>query len=593
MTDLDSHPDGKPQRNGSASGGFTRGLRAVGGLRVAVILLVVLLIYCVPGVFPDVYTGWFGITQRAYYSHPLLWVLCGLFCVNLLACTLVRVLLARRGSFGMVLTHGSILVLAGGAAWFALGSFDGDLQLYPGERKDSFYTNQLALHVRWPGSERANIYSLESVATHRAGLGREPFVIRDPGGGAGIEVADFLPTALLDSTTSSHPKATRDPMIRCRLGGRDFISKEAWLRTNCTSGDRLTGNGWRLGFRWAKDAAQLDALRRTRPNSRVIHVRFPGTDYHATLSGTVGDRLRIDRFGYLLTVERIEAASACVLRIDSPTGSFRRHLSVGGSRLAEGDPKIETEYSAVVESIWIVADPDFRLLLIHHRQDGSVLEAPLDVAAPRTIQLLDRKLDVEITKMIERPLMRVIVSSRRGGRDGIPALLVRTIDAKGEQWLPLRTYVDHREPLRIPVNGGLAEISFGRTPRKLGFSVELKDFCVEMYPGGEVPKDYASRVLLIAPDGRRCDATVRLNDPANFGGLSLYQGSYDDSSDLDGRMPDAARSTVLSVSHKPGLPLIYLGFAGIVLGVLFSFFVQPLLRGGRRRTRVQNEGETS
>ena len=628
MSDGDSQPDRKPP----ADSRLARLLRVVGSVRVAVALIVLLGFYCVPGVFPQVYRDWLGISQREYYGHVLLWLLCGAFCVSLLACTLDRVLFRRRGSVGMALTHVSILLLAGGAGWFALGSFDGDVQLYLGQRKDCFYTDRPALHVRWPGAEGLEVYPLEGIRTTRAGLPCGPQQIRQAEGGPSLEVIDYLPAARLEASTGEHAAAPVDPMIRCRLGGRDFTPTTAWLRRSAAGGDRLAGNGWSLSFRWAAHEAELNALSRPRPNSRLIHVRLPEAKYEALLSGTVGSSLWLERFGYLLTVERIEpmtdrgedATPACVLRIDSPHRSFRRYLLARYPQWTEDEPlgavsrpatgpatlrgvldaELVTEYSAGVEQLWVTAGPGIAPRVIHHRQDGSVAEMPLKTGEPRTLRILGRQMDVTVEKVIQRPLTRLAPSPLGVRPDPDPArtvsvLRVRSADGQFEQCVPFSAYADEAEPLRMPVpreegEEGLAEVIFGRVPRPLGFTVALTDFRVETYPGGEVPKDYASRLRLDDGRGAAREATVRLNAPVDFGGLSLYQSSYDGYRDLAGRMPRSGRPwtyTVLSVSHKPGLPLIYLGFAGLGVGVLVSFYVQPLVRRLRHKAAGEGEGE--
>jgi hypothetical protein len=253
------------------------------------------------------------------------------------------------------------------------------------------------------------------------------------------------------------------------------------------------------------------------------------------------------------------------------------------------DPRIQTEYCVADEQLLIVAGPGVSPRMIYHQQDGSVLEAPLVLGEPRVLRVLGWPLHFTLSDVIERPLVRP-EAQPADADEGVSALLVRT--AGGMPFaLPFRAFPDEAQPLRVPVGDALAEVTFGRTPRALGFSVTLTDFHVDTYPGGHVPRDYASRLRVRAADGAEWPAAVRLNEPADVRGLSLYQSSYEGYVDLSGRMADHAEpwtASVLSVSSKPGLWLVYVAFAGLCIGVVTSFFLDPLLR----RKRREKEGDS-
>lgn len=100
-------------------------------------------------------------------------------------------------------------------------------------------------------------------------------------------------------------------------------------------------------------------------------------------------------------------------------------------------------------------------------------------------------------------------------------------------------------------------------------SVALADFRVEFYPGGEVPRDYVSRLVV---DGDTCE--VSMNRILDLKGYRLCQSSYDSSG-----------ATILSVNHDPwGIPLCYMGFAlfavaGLLVMVLPGSRMRSLLKG--------------
>jgi cytochrome c biogenesis protein len=59
----------------------------------------------------------------------------------------------------------------------------------------------------------------------------------------------------------------------------------------------------------------------------------------------------------------------------------------------------------------------------------------------------------------------------------------------------------------------------------LGFGVKCSDFKVTFYPGGE-PKDYMSRIEFIDNGKSGPASEVRVNHPAQYRGVNIYQASY-------------------------------------------------------------------
>lgn len=91
----------------------------------------------------------------------------------------------------------------------------------------------------------------------------------------------------------------------------------------------------------------------------------------------------------------------------------------------------------------------------------------------------------------------------------------------------------------------------GVVVQQLPFEVELKKFIVEYYSTG-MPKLFASDIVIHDRDGTSTTATVKVNEPFTYKGLTLYQSSFEDGgsklklklrplqgaqdSDLDGRV---------------------------------------------------------
>lgn len=99
--------------------------------------------------------------------------------------------------------------------------------------------------------------------------------------------------------------------------------------------------------------------------------------------------------------------------------------------------------------------------------------------------------------------------------------------------------------------------------------VKLKNFEVVYYPGGIVPQNYVSHLIVGGED-----KTVSMNNVLNIDGYRLLQASYDSNG-----------ATVLSVNYDPyGMPLSYAGYALFAVGGIWLL----LLPKGRFRLLLRN-----
>jgi len=104
----------------------------------------------------------------------------------------------------------------------------------------------------------------------------------------------------------------------------------------------------------------------------------------------------------------------------------------------------------------------------------------------------------------------------------------------------------------------------GLRPRRyyLPFSMTLKEFKHDLYPGTDIPKNFSSLVRLRDPDAREDrDALIYMNHPLRYGGKTFYQASFgkDD------------RLSVFQVVRNPGWLIPYLSCALVACGLLLHF----------------------
>ncbi len=94
------------------------------------------------------------------------------------------------------------------------------------------------------------------------------------------------------------------------------------------------------------------------------------------------------------------------------------------------------------------------------------------------------------------------------------------------------------------------------------FTLTLKDFTHDVYPGTQIPKNFSSLVHLTDP-GRHQDRDVliSMNQPLRYAGRTFYQASFG----------EGDRLSVLQVVENPAAPMPYIGCAMVLLGLGLQF----------------------
>lgn len=115
----------------------------------------------------------------------------------------------------------------------------------------------------------------------------------------------------------------------------------------------------------------------------------------------------------------------------------------------------------------------------------------------------------------------------------------------------------------VNVNGVDVTLQYGSKSIPLPFSIKLKDFELERYPGSMSPASYASEVQLIdKKDGVDMPYRIYMNHILDYKGYRFFQASYDRDE----------KGTVLSVNHDPGTLPTYIGYFLLALGMFWSLF---------------------
>lgn len=126
------------------------------------------------------------------------------------------------------------------------------------------------------------------------------------------------------------------------------------------------------------------------------------------------------------------------------------------------------------------------------------------------------------------------------------------------------------EPMVLQNDDVELALSWGVKKILLPFSIALKDFQLDRYPGSMSPSSYASEVVVI-DDVQKIEKPFRIfmNNVLDYGDYRFFQSSYDRDE----------QGTILSVNNDPGKNLTYIGYAILILGSIWLL----LDKGGRFR----------
>ncbi len=120
------------------------------------------------------------------------------------------------------------------------------------------------------------------------------------------------------------------------------------------------------------------------------------------------------------------------------------------------------------------------------------------------------------------------------------------------------------QPVRTTLGDADFAVSYGSKIIELPFSVMLRDFQLERYPGSMSPSSFASEVTVLDPV-KNIEKPYRIfmNNILNYGGFRFFQSSYDKDE----------KGTILSVNHDSwGTLITYIGYFIMAAGLVFNFF---------------------
>ncbi len=114
----------------------------------------------------------------------------------------------------------------------------------------------------------------------------------------------------------------------------------------------------------------------------------------------------------------------------------------------------------------------------------------------------------------------------------------------------------------LEIEGYKIFLAWGIDNIALPFSIKLKKFELERYPGSNSPASYTSEVEVLDGQNPPLPFRIFMNNVLDYGGYRFFQSSYH---------PDE-KGSILSVNNDPGKTPTYIGYAMLILGVIWLLF---------------------
>jgi len=159
-------------------------------------------------------------------------------------------------------------------------------------------------------------------------------------------------------------------------------------------------------------------------------------------------------------------------------------------------------------------------------------------------------------------LVQLPVESGQSGLDAFTAIITSGSETRRVNVFGINGGVT--EPETVTINGVNLSLSYGSVVRELPFSIHLRDFQLERYPGSMSPSSYASEITLKDPSSSvERPFRIFMNNILKYQGYRFFQSSFDKDE----------LGTVLSVNQDYwGTMISYLGYFFMAFGMAFTVF---------------------
>ncbi len=216
------------------------------------------------------------------------------------------------------------------------------------------------------------------------------------------------------------------------------------------------------------------------------------------------------------------------------------------------------------DSLFIKAPKDGTFMVMATRDEGTIKKDSAQAFNLRSLYSFDT-----MQFVVPTPAIKGKLAMASGDKEEHPADLVEVevITNNDKKKVSLYGYKYSINPPEIFSMDGLNfRLSYGAKQLEIPFSVKLRDFQLERYPGSNSPKSYASEVTVIDVD-KTFDFKIFMNNILDYKGYKFFQSSYDDTGEVE--------ETHLSVNYDAvGTTITYIGYVILFFCMTFVLFLK-------------------
>ncbi len=273
---------------------------------------------------------------------------------------------------------------------------------------------------------------------------------------------------------------------------------------------------------WKNPAVELSLVGGGLSERHTVFAKFPEfPTLHGIAPSGAHVRIAYEAPGFS------EAAAKNELRFVCRAGNLPRYQIKRGTEIVEGDVELGKE----IATGWM----DFKFAVDSYLEHGVVEETYSPLPA--------------LSKSAEAIPVIQVEFEKAGERKSV--------------WLPQGKIV------HVPIRGSDYHVMYGLKTKPMGFSLELRDFIIEMDPGTNRPARFKSEVTLRDTSGGiGRHLVIQMNEPLKHRGFKVYQSAYQ-------QVPGEPDISIFTVARDPGNPLKYLGAIIMMAGIAMFFYVKP------------------
>ncbi|EGK8032945.1 cytochrome c biogenesis protein CcsA [Campylobacter upsaliensis] len=482
-------------------------LKSVGDLRISIALFLLFALFCALATFIEsaygTPTAWAMIYGTAWFGYIQL-----LLGINLL-CAMFAYKMFRLKKLPLMIFHFSFLFILLGSAMTRYGGFEGMLHIR--EKDENSIMQSAKSTIRFSAVENGAIYS--SVNTEHIGV--LPFVNSFNMQLNMSEKANLIyKDLLLDAKYVFEENNTSSPLLVLMLSSQGMQGSEIVFK----KGEIKNLGG--VHFAFLNDAVQAPFVKIDEnlelSSSEDLKFLNMGDGTSAILKAKTKESVKERRLYELNDVNFVVKFA-----------SLSAKESIGGVN-REQDSSFWTWF----KSAWLEVGRTFLVSSFGEPQTwkASWLLGLKDFAMSKDYQAL---------KLTGRNALKLELNYKGQNKEVV--------------------VFEYDNPISVELAGRKFFISWTYSYEELPFTLYLKDFVMDRYPGSNSPASYASEVIVKDKD-REFDYRIFMNNVLDYKGYRFYQSSYDQDE----------LGTILSVNQDPGKIPTYIGYFLLSLGMFLN-----------------------